>query len=1071
MAKRRESGGGWFSDLFAPSDLFKPSSREEPMPLQDQCWSCSTTFETPPPFEFFCYADVDEPRVDVVVDVAPTLELTEAQENAAANKALGEGQRYEPWRRSPSGDAAAARVAAPSRAGRFLKSKRFENGMLVLILINCALLAMRDGGAPLWWKAADLAILGAFVLEAIAKIATFRLRYFYSAWNVLDAVVALTGVVDAAYMDAPDVSFLKALRVLRPLRTVNRVPRLQRTIAVLLRSLINLRDIVLMIAGVLLTLSLAAMQLWSPTPVTRCVSDLDGSPQYGDELSAGLEISQVACWLNDDAVAPGGTARTCGLPRLVVDGYACEAGYSCARARAASADGPGRGYAGFRNVLTTVLTLTNLAFGEIWSDIMLHTQEANGAAAAFCVLIGGGDLFVVAGSGVSAFFVCFMLAVSTMLFSIAVAALLSQFHEYGDTREDIKAVLDGELAPAEEPERRGGGLDDDDKFVPEDMSLRVQRPQTLGDRLWRGTRSSRVRRLLTSPTRWPNVLVTLVVLLSVAAMAADGYHATKSVSRFANVVNLWSSIFFAVEFAAKVAILGVGPYFGDAWNWFDFVICVCSVVEIFVESMLRSVKALRILRLVRLARRLVRAVRHWNSLREVLLMIEVALDAVWPSLLLLLLFLFIMTLGAMQFFGPYGLVATSPNDAEHERAVRFDSFTWAFLQVFLTALGEDWSYVMYSTMAKCGEESAAFFVTIAVVGRLVLANVVLACLLDESTTLYLDVLDQRKKLRMIYYVLVVRRRLNRAFFLLRLHARVAEAPGLALAAARAVEETKDGDAPREPRLNKKRRSSTRKARASASASAVHVELVHQLNGSKNQLNVKGRKNFAVPPQKKNARMSFFLPEPAREKRVRIPKKKQRSEESWARFFEHLVESKAFRDAVASSVVTCGVPLCDAYAGPDARPGWAILDAAAGLVFVAECACRAAHAYHRERRHLDANRRRPEDKLHSSQQNGLSEDQSATLHGFIHDEEEGERRGRGWKIDDRLRRAARGAAIGLERAVVFAGIVGLILDPGNRVFFVLRSLRCLVLVRELKTVRLLAVSVISCVPTLGARSFR
>ena len=260
-------------------------------------------------------------------------------------------------------------------------------------------------------------------------------------------------------------------------------------------------------------------------------------------------------------------------------------------------------------------------------------------------------------------------------------------------------------------------------------------------------------------------------------MAADGYHATKSVSRFANVVNLGSSIFFAVEFAAKVAALGVGPYFGDAWNWFDFVICVCSVVEIFVESMLRSVKALRILRLVRLAR-LVRAVRHWNSLREVLLMIEVALDAVWPSLLLLLLFLFIMTLGAMQFFGPYGLVATSPNDAEHERAVRFDSFTWAFLQVFLTALGEDWSYVMYSTMAKCGEESAAFFVTIAVVGRLVLANVVLACLLDESTTLYLDVLDQRKKLRMIYYVLVVRRRLNRAFFLLRLHARVAEAPGL-----------------------------------------------------------------------------------------------------------------------------------------------------------------------------------------------------------------------------------------------------------------------------------------------------
>ena len=82
-----------------------------------------------------------------------------------------------------------------------------------------------------------------------------------------------------------------------------------------------------------------------------------------------------------------------------------------------------------------------------------------------------------------------------------------------------------------------------------------------------------------------------------------------------------------------------------------------------------------------------------------------------------------MSLGAMQFFGPYQNMLISDHHVhrENERTVRFDSFTWSALQVFLTALGEDWSFAMYTTMKKTGEGAALYFVFVAIWGKLILS--------------------------------------------------------------------------------------------------------------------------------------------------------------------------------------------------------------------------------------------------------------------------------------------------------------------------------------------------------------
>ena len=54
-------------------------------------------------------------------------------------------------------------------------------------------------------------------------------------------------------------------------------------------------------------------------------------------------------------------------------------------------------------------------------------------------------------------------------------------------------------------------------------------------------------------------------------------------------------------------------------------------------------------------------------------------------------------------------------------------------------------------MREVGAASCVFYVAVVVIGRLLMANVVLASLLNESTNLYTDVLETKKRLRHVMY--------------------------------------------------------------------------------------------------------------------------------------------------------------------------------------------------------------------------------------------------------------------------------------------------------------------------------
>jgi hypothetical protein len=111
-----------------------------------------------------------------------------------------------------------------------------------MIFLNSIILAfvdygvVDDEGVPSTesWRNALVETTGywftvVFTIECMIKVIGMgfvwgRGAYLRDAWNILDFVVVVAGVVEVVFPDAPNVSILRTFRVLRPLRSLSSLP-------------------------------------------------------------------------------------------------------------------------------------------------------------------------------------------------------------------------------------------------------------------------------------------------------------------------------------------------------------------------------------------------------------------------------------------------------------------------------------------------------------------------------------------------------------------------------------------------------------------------------------------------------------------------------------------------------------------------------------------------------------------------------------------------------------------------------------------------------------------------------
>eukprot|EP00803_Ostreobium_quekettii_P001451 evm.model.scf_161.6 EVM.evm.TU.scf_161.6 scf_161:59336-65983(+) len=233
-----------------------------------------------------------------------------------------------------------------------------------------------------------------------------------------------------------------------------------------------------------------------------------------------------------------------------------------------------------------------------------------------------------------------------------------------------------------------------------------------------------------------------LILLNLVVLATDGYYTSPAHGRFLDSANTVFTALFAVEAALKVYAWGPLNYLADAWNAFDAVLVVFSILSTALEILggVTFLRALRVARGIRLVRRL-------RSLRVLFNTLLVSLPALLNvgGLAFVIIF-FYAVIGMCSFRHVYA------GQRYLNRHANFQDMGTSMLTLFRMLTGEGWNGIMHDTMVQpplccakgsdtcprsdmtpgdCGSRLAPlFFLSFSIIGNFILLNLFLAVVLD-----------------------------------------------------------------------------------------------------------------------------------------------------------------------------------------------------------------------------------------------------------------------------------------------------------------------------------------------------
>lgn len=237
------------------------------------------------------------------------------------------------------------------------------------------------------------------------------------------------------------------------------------------------------------------------------------------------------------------------------------------------------------------------------------------------------------------------------------------------------------------------------------------------------------------------MLITLFIMVNTAVLALASYPRDLEREKVSDLLNDIFTWCFFVEMLIKLLGLGFKEYVRDAFNVFDAVLVIISLVDFVISTLpqngdsstgaLSAFRGIRLLRVFKLA-------RSWTSFRELLGKIFVTVKDVSTFSILLMICMFIFTLLGMELFG-HKIKFDENGDILDPKAPpgtptlvprpNFDSFAMGFTSIFIVFIGEDWQLAMHSHYRVEGEIALFFFPLIFIVLNLVLLNLFLAILL------------------------------------------------------------------------------------------------------------------------------------------------------------------------------------------------------------------------------------------------------------------------------------------------------------------------------------------------------
>ena len=196
---------------------------------------------------------------------------------------------------------------------------------------------------------------------------------------------------------------------------------------------------------------------------------------------------------------------------------------------------------------------------------------------------------------------------------------------------------------------------------------------------------------------------------------------------YENINYIFTSV-FAIEVILKVIGQSPKAFILDKFNIFDTVIVLISISELFISSGSGGVSALRAFRLFRIFK-----LFRTGNLRVLLDSIAYTMSTISNYVLLLGLFIYVYSLLGMQFFAgkmTYDSEGFYDPNGKLARA-NFDTLYWASITVFQVLIGDDWNNVMFDCVKSIGVGASFYFISLILLGNIVMLNLFLAILLGN----------------------------------------------------------------------------------------------------------------------------------------------------------------------------------------------------------------------------------------------------------------------------------------------------------------------------------------------------
>ncbi|KAG8550297.1 hypothetical protein GDO81_026849 [Engystomops pustulosus] len=201
-------------------------------------------------------------------------------------------------------------------------------------------------------------------------------------------------------------------------------------------------------------------------------------------------------------------------------------------------------------------------------------------------------------------------------------------------------------------------------------------------------------------------IMFVLIMLNTLCLAMQHYGQSKIFNDVMDVMNMVFTAVFTVEMVLKLIAFKPKHYFTDAWNTFDALIVVGSVVDIAITEVNSSEDSARIsitfFRLFRVMR-LVKLLSRGEGIRTLLWTFIKSFQALPYVALLIAMLFFIYAVIGMQVFGKIAM----RDGTQINRNNNFQTFPQAVLLLFRCATGEAWQDIMLACLPgkRCDPES------------------------------------------------------------------------------------------------------------------------------------------------------------------------------------------------------------------------------------------------------------------------------------------------------------------------------------------------------------------------------